>query len=511
MDPEEEASDKIPEADEEAKGWGFLERLAFGAKAAFLGAAATAGLFVYLAHDNYLGHSEKLDGAREEVVREIEIKEEYVRESQEDLLSAQESLMREQEGFMEKQREMEEQEWILKKREVKVNGEKQKLESEKSSVRSEREELECLRREVEADKHSLELKKRRMESEDSLLDTREKIIQKKEKILGDIDSKLSAKVLESADHCLAFTLFYDHNRNYVLDDVDSKISERFLGGISILSQEYVSSVRYIHNPAVLKKLESYGVAGPVLCVNDDTLVFYSGEDIKRIVEDVPEGSLYDFEFSPQGDDGIEKILSNRKTRDVSPVTLFDSEKLGGSGFVLGNNYIATAYHVIDGMGDEFTITFEDGKKIKTSRKSVVAHSEEFDLALIRVEFDRYRPVALREDTGIGHLITLVRAPTNTNIKKGGTARGHIYCSESVSFNSLLNTEEGNDLPVIRGTDSYITTIEAFPGDSGSPAVDWGGDIVGIVTGVYNNKKGSTSIIKTKYLKKLMEQYQKKCE
>ncbi|MBW3014703.1 trypsin-like peptidase domain-containing protein [Candidatus Woesearchaeota archaeon] len=517
MDPElfekalEETERELAEELEEEKQWGFLEKLAFGIKSAVVGAAGMAGIFFYMSANDYFGTHERIEEAKEEAVRTIEIREEYVLESQRDILDEQERILENQEELKNKQREVQDQEWQLKEREIFINGEKRKVERGKISLESEQSRLERERLYIEFERDSLESRRRILDSEKSLLETREEFLDKKEEVLSELDKKVAQKVLESADHCLAFTLFFDHNRNYVIDDLDSKISERFLGGISVLSDRYLSSVRYVHNPTVLKKLEQYGVTGPVLSINDETVLIYDKEEIKKVITNVPEESLYDFEFSPQGKEGIEEILSNRKSREVSPVSMFDEEKLGGSGFVLGNNYIATAYHVVDGMQDEFTITFEDGKKIKTSKKSMIAYSEEFDIAVLRVEFGGYDPVVLREDIGVGHLTTLKRAPTNINYKKGETARGHIYCNESVTFSSLLNSENINDLPVVRGADSYITTIEAFPGDSGSPIVDFGGDVVGVTSGVYNNKKGSTAIIKTKYLRRLLEQYEKKCE
>jgi S1-C subfamily serine protease len=185
--------------------------------------------------------------------------------------------------------------------------------------------------------------------------------------------------------------------------------------------------------------------------------------------------------------------------------------LEGSGFILGNRYIATAYHVVEDL-DEIELKFNNGKKILTKKDDcLVAYSKERDIALLKLDFDGYSPVCIEENLSANDPVYFNRPVSGSNFQQGSKVEGVLNSIESMAFYSLINKDKNAPGPGIIGTNLYLATLQALRGDSGSAVLDKNGCVVGVASSIHSHALGATCIVQAKYLKKLLEFYSKKAE
>ena len=285
---------------------------------------------------------------------------------------------------------------------------------------------------------------------------------------------------------------FDVNENVIADSIDMHISDKLLQNKKILSQDYVSSVRTVHSPAVLEKLAEYGIKKPVVCVNENTLVVCNDYAVERIIPDVPKDKLHDFVVKPGNPDGLDAILRNKTPHPPGLVYLqSESNNLFGEGIVLGNGYVATACHVVNPQSrGRILVKFENGNFIEGNTDSVVAFSEEHDLAVLKLDFNGYLP----------------RGEMNPNSSMSKKEEGTLHSIKQVVFDRLVGKSDG-----ICGRDAYLTTLNVYHGDSGSGAFDKSGGLVGIISRASAVTAGVSTVRRTKYLRQLLEYYKEKSE
>ena len=148
----------------------------------------------------------------------------------------------------------------------------------------------------------------------------------------------------------------------------------------------------------------------------------------------------------------------------------------GSGFLISaDGYVVTNHHVAD-RADEIEITFENEEKYKAK---VVGSDSRTDIALLKIESNKKFPNWLEfEDTPprVGDWVLAVGNPFGL----GGTVTAGIVSAS------------GRDI----GSGPYdFLQIDAAVnrGNSGGPAVDLNGKVVGVNTAIYSPSGGSVGI------------------
>ncbi|HBO50913.1 MAG TPA: hypothetical protein DD471_02935 [Planctomycetes bacterium] len=132
----------------------------------------------------------------------------------------------------------------------------------------------------------------------------------------------------------------------------------------------------------------------------------------------------------------------------------------GSGFFVGSEgYLVTNFHVT-GEGRPFTITLPGGKKLKP--REIIAVDRESDLIVVKVEGKAPKGLKLGDSSMIrtGQEVLTVGNPLGLN---NSVARGVI-------------AEERQ----LEGRDMIQVAMPIEPGNSGSPLVDEGGRVIGII-------------------------------
>lgn len=177
-------------------------------------------------------------------------------------------------------------------------------------------------------------------------------------------------------------------------------------------------------------------------------------------------------------------------RQVSPAVVriqtvyCDSEPMMGSGFVVDAHDVVTAAHVVD---QAVGITVQSGSG-ETLPAQLVAMDVEHDAAMIRVDADLDAQVHLAEaDPEMADEIGILGYPLATFDLKyvQGTVSGHV---------DSLDYGDGRHVVGLLQTDAAVNT-----GNSGGPAVDHSGAVIGLVTGKVTQTAGGDPIEGTAFL------------
>lgn len=166
----------------------------------------------------------------------------------------------------------------------------------------------------------------------------------------------------------------------------------------------------------------------------------------------------------------------------------------GSGFAIGNGYVATNYHVVD-SSNVFLICGINGNINKCYYSEVVATDIINDVAILSITDEDFKgygevPYSIKNSTepkasevfALGYpLVTTMGAETKYN-------RG--------SINSLSGFK-GN-------INNYQIDVPLQPGNSGGPLFNTDGELVGIVVAKHTNTENVNYAIKSPYLKILAD-------
>lgn len=142
----------------------------------------------------------------------------------------------------------------------------------------------------------------------------------------------------------------------------------------------------------------------------------------------------------------------------------------GTGFVIrSDGYILTNHHVINGA-DEFTVTFSDGTSYPA--EVVGYESDVSDIAVLKIDKAGLKPVTFGKSSEmtVGEDITVIGNPLGE--LTFSLTRGVVS-----ALDRKINTD-GNPITMFQ-IDAAVNS-----GNSGGPAFDSGGNVVGIVTAKY---------------------------
>ena len=149
----------------------------------------------------------------------------------------------------------------------------------------------------------------------------------------------------------------------------------------------------------------------------------------------------------------------------------------GSGFIIdAKGFVVTNHHVVAGA-DEISVTLHDGTSLEAE---LVGQDRKTDLALLKVEHDKDLPFVAFGDSDVvrpGDWVFAVGNPFGL----GGTVTAGIVSAR------------GRDLP--GGTIIDFLQIDApiNRGNSGGPAFNMNGEVIGVNTAIYSPSGGSVGI------------------
>lgn len=133
----------------------------------------------------------------------------------------------------------------------------------------------------------------------------------------------------------------------------------------------------------------------------------------------------------------------------------------GSGFVITDDgYIITAAHVVGGM-DQVSVVFQDER---WEVGNVVRINHKYDIALVKIQKNNLSPLAIAED----------------QVKVGN----EIYCIGTPLTKKLFNTLTYgvvSNIKQVHGVPHYFSDMVANPGNSGGPAMNSSGQVIGSIS------------------------------
>ncbi len=146
----------------------------------------------------------------------------------------------------------------------------------------------------------------------------------------------------------------------------------------------------------------------------------------------------------------------------------------GSGFVLGDGYILTNYHVVE-EADEIVVRFSDRRELDAE---LVGSDPRSDLALLRVDAKNLPNVRLgdSEKLKVGEWVLAIGSPFGFDY----SVTAGIVSAKGRSLPTELNE---NYVPYLQ------TDVAINPGNSGGPLFNLDGEVVGINSQIYSNSGG----------------------
>jgi len=146
----------------------------------------------------------------------------------------------------------------------------------------------------------------------------------------------------------------------------------------------------------------------------------------------------------------------------------------GSGFVLGDGYILTNNHVVEGA-DEILVRFSDRRELYAE---LVGADPRSDLAVLKVEETDLTEVTLgdSDELKVGEWVLAIGSPFGFDY----SVTAGIVSAKGRSLPTELNE---NYVPYLQ------TDVAINPGNSGGPLFNLDGEVIGINSQIYSNSGG----------------------
>ena len=146
----------------------------------------------------------------------------------------------------------------------------------------------------------------------------------------------------------------------------------------------------------------------------------------------------------------------------------------GSGFVIGDGFILTNNHVVEGA-DEILVRFSDRRELNAE---LIGADPRSDLAVLKVEADDLTEVTLgdSEKLKVGEWVLAIGSPFGFDY----SVTAGIVSAKGRSLPTELNE---NYVPYLQ------TDVAINPGNSGGPLFNLDGEVIGINSQIYSNSGG----------------------
>lgn len=193
-------------------------------------------------------------------------------------------------------------------------------------------------------------------------------------------------------------------------------------------------------------------------------------------------------------DFINKLQNSGNSESENNKATIESSIWTGSGFAIGNRFVATNYHVVENA-QNLSIFGANGNMNEDFEAKVIASDKYNDIAILEITDDKFK--------GFGN----IKYGFNTNTVDVGT---DIFVLGYPLTNSM-GTE-------IKLTDGLVSAKTGFQGDisqyqisapvqsgsSGGPLFDEQGNVIGIISSKHNTAENVSYAVKLSYLKNLIE-------
>lgn len=193
---------------------------------------------------------------------------------------------------------------------------------------------------------------------------------------------------------------------------------------------------------------------------------------------------------PPASSGLDAVVADRVTASTVLVTGVACGQIQeGSGFVVGEDLVATNAHVVAGQGSTDVVT-PDGER---RRAELVAFDPDRDLAILRVDGLGRRALRVG-DTSVGDVGAVFGRPA------GGPLRlAPFEVGERV-------TATGSDIYGRSGVDRDVVVLSAelAPGDSGAALVAPDGEVVGVAFAIAPDRSGVAYALATDELRAVLD-------
>lgn len=234
---------------------------------------------------------------------------------------------------------------------------------------------------------------------------------------------------------------------------------------------------------------------------------------------------YSFAVKAELADTVEKIKPAVVGVGVHAPTSRPQNNLLGTGFVVGDGkYVVTNNHVIpaeldDSLREKIAVFVGSGKKAKVRMAELVASSEEYDLAVLRISGAPLPVMVLAKNDFIRE---------GSNIAFTGFPIGAVLGLYPVTHRGIISSITPTVVPAIAAESITIKMLKrmrnpylvyqldatAYPGNSGSAMYDIKtGEVVGVINkvfvqdtkeGVISKPSGISYAIPVKYLHELLK-------
>ncbi len=169
----------------------------------------------------------------------------------------------------------------------------------------------------------------------------------------------------------------------------------------------------------------------------------------------------------------------------------------GTGFLISKNgYLVTNRHVVGDASATYTVLLSDGSQ---KPAQVVYRDEKMDIALAKIEGDKFTYVALGDSSAL---------KLGTSVFAIGNALGEYSNSVSRGIISGLNrTIEASGSFGVEHLEGMLQTDAAInPGNSGGPLVDFQGKVVGVNVATVRGSENISFAIPVDMVKEIVDKF-----
>lgn len=169
-------------------------------------------------------------------------------------------------------------------------------------------------------------------------------------------------------------------------------------------------------------------------------------------------------------------------------------KGNGSGFFVGENIIATNYHVVEGAS-KIEIVINDGININKYVAKTLCYDKTNDLALVQIDDVKFSPLLQ-----IPYQIPSESRSTGTDIYTMGYPMSQTMGEEIKITDGIISSKTGYEGNVA----TYQISAPIQPGNSGGPLFSKDGHVIGITSSGIPGADNVGYAIKSSYLKNLID-------